>query len=134
MKHMLSRPARAILPALLASAAFMRGGNRVLDIAAAILLARLCSLCAGGALRTARDGELSAEEASRIAQKAVEESLGLESGTLAAAYPMLYDNRAEGPVYVVYCCTQPVTDVMPESYFIVSLSAADGTLISVNPN
>lgn len=86
----------------------------------------------GGALRTARDGELSAEEASRIAQKAAEESFGLESGTLAAAYPMLYDNRAEGAVYVVYCCTQPVTDVMPESYFIVSLLAADGTLIKVS--
>lgn len=55
MKRMLSRPSRAALPLTLAACALLMPGtaHRALDLAAAVLLARGCSLCAGGALRAA---------------------------------------------------------------------------------
>lgn len=55
MTRMLSRPSRAALPmALAVCALFMPGtAQRALNLAAAVLLARGCSLCAGGALRAA---------------------------------------------------------------------------------
>lgn len=55
MTRMLSRPSRAALPVALAACALLMPGTaqRALYLAAAVLLARGCSLCAGGALRAA---------------------------------------------------------------------------------
>ena len=53
MKHMLSRPARLALPAALAAAALSGEAGRVPLLMAAIILSRICSLCAGAALRSA---------------------------------------------------------------------------------
>lgn len=55
MTRMLSRPSRAALPAALALCAALMPGTarKAIQLAAAVLLARCCSLCPGGALRAA---------------------------------------------------------------------------------
>lgn len=86
----------------------------------------------GGALRTAKAGELTDDEAAEIAKKAAAEAFGLESGALSAAYPMLYAGEDNAAFYVVYCTEQSVTDTMPETCIIVTLQAADGAVTDVS--
>ncbi len=53
MKNLISRPARGLLPLALAACALIipESGSRAAMLTAALMLARLCSLCAGAAFR-----------------------------------------------------------------------------------
>ena len=89
----------------------------------------------GAMLRTAREGELSEEEAKALAAQAASDALqSLGISGEPACYAMLYDGRcsADGrPRYVVYCFASPVTDPSGEPFVLVTLRAEDGAVESV---
>lgn len=85
----------------------------------------------GGTLRVAGAGEITVDEAAAIASKACFETLGIQE---ISAYPVLYAECASSDGiarYQTYCFEQPITDVLPETYILVTLKAADGTVESV---
>lgn len=90
----------------------------------------------GGALRAARPGELTEDEAKSAAAAAARdafESLGFPGAQLFA-YPMLYAERAsaDGAArYVVHCFAEAVTNAPAAPCVLVTLRAADGAVEDV---
>lgn len=82
----------------------------------------------GGTLRTAREGELTFEEAKAFALRSIAEATGYDESPSLYAYPILYAENArtgDAANYVVYCCKSPVTDALPPEGFaaVVTFSA-----------
>lgn len=87
----------------------------------------------GAALRTARAGEMSFDEAAQKACAHAAAAYGLSADALPYAYPVLYAERCEGAAsYVVHCFSKPVTDTLPENGYIVTLNAQDGEVLSLS--
>ncbi|MBP3655571.1 MAG: hypothetical protein J6K32_02630 [Clostridia bacterium] len=91
----------------------------------------------GGMLRTARDGEITADQAKQIAQDASQDALrtlGLPADAAPACYPMLYAEAASGDGiarYTVHCYAEPVSDALPSACVLVTLRADSGEVESV---
>lgn len=86
----------------------------------------------GGTLRTAKDGEIPAQQAALIAARYAAPLLGVPEETVFA-YPMLYSERAYGDAqarYVVRCYAQGVQDELPGRCVSVTLNAATGEVES----
>lgn len=90
----------------------------------------------GCMLRTAREGEITPEQASQLALDAAQNvfaQLGL-SAQEPCAYPMLYSERAssDGAArYTVYCFAQPIGETLPTPCVLVTLSADSGAVEAV---
>jgi len=89
----------------------------------------------GATLRTAREGEISAEEAVAAVSAPIESSA---PGMFTAFYPVLYSERSSTTgqaVYLVYCYPSADENVIRESTpMTVSFDAATGEIISIENN
>jgi len=90
----------------------------------------------GCALRTARDGEITPEQAKQIALAAAQDifaQLGLSGGS-PCAYPMLYSERASSDGvarYTVRCFAEPIGDTLPTPCVLVTLTADTGAVEAI---
>ena len=89
----------------------------------------------GGALRVARPGEISFEQAAQLAAQASKQTFQALDQTISS--PACYPTLQNAPVhtdarYVVYCFPSAVTD-QPLSPCIVVTMQTDGTIESVQP-